>query len=123
MDINVPFQEFYWGAWLRDSSGIDLSSWNQDDAASYLATVHTVAAAQVALPKGDVVKNGLTAAQLGALASVNEKEFAKLAKPLSDAKPGKIAYMEAYKTLLAAQSPTVRLPPFQTSPSAAGRPN
>lgn len=96
----VPFQEFYWGAWLRGSA-IDLSGWNQDDAASYLATVKTVATAQVALPKAGVVYNGLTATQLGALAKVDTKEFDKLSKPLSDAKPGKIAYMGAYKTLLA----------------------
>jgi len=96
----VPFQEFYWGAWLRGSD-IDLSGWNADDAASYLATVKTVATAQVALPKGEVVYNGLTATQLGALKKVDTKEFDKVSKPYTDPKPGKIAYMGACKTLCA----------------------
>lgn len=95
----VPFQEFYWGAWLRDTKAVNLSTWDRTDAASYLATVKATAAAQVALPKGQVVYNGLTASQLGALDAVDAKEFAKLSKPLSDSKPGKIAYMEAYRTL------------------------
>lgn len=93
----VPFQEFYWGAWLRDSKAVDLNTWNQNDAASYLSTVKATATAQVALPTSDVVYNGLSAAQLGALGAVNTKEFAKLATPYGDAKPGKIAYLLAYK--------------------------
>ncbi len=97
----VPFQEFYWGAWLRTTTPVDLSGWNPDDAASYLDAVTRTAYAQVALAKDGQVYGGFSAADLGALPAVNTKELAKLAKPLSDAKPGKIAYMEAYKAPLA----------------------
>lgn len=99
----IPFQEFYWGAWLRDDAGVDLSKWNANDPASYLATVDAVARAQVALPKDAVVNNGRTAAELGALAAWNDGkardkgEFGKLSKPYSDDKPGKIAYSMQYK--------------------------
>ncbi|MGB7239965.1 MAG: ParB/Srx family N-terminal domain-containing protein [Rhodococcus sp. (in: high G+C Gram-positive bacteria)] len=102
----IPFQEFYWGAWLRDSAGIDLSAWNANDASSYLSTVDTVAHAQVALPKDMVVNNGRTAAELGALEAWNDGkardkgEFGKLSKPYSDEKPGKIAYAMQYKNAL-----------------------
>lgn len=96
----VPFQEFYWGAWLRDSKAVDLTTLDPNDAAAYLAAVKAIAEKQVALPKDQVVYNGLTAAQLGALAAVDTKEYDKLAKPYSDPKPGKIAYLEAYRATL-----------------------
>ncbi|MFE3290487.1 ParB/Srx family N-terminal domain-containing protein [Rhodococcus sp. NPDC059234] len=99
----IPFQEFYWGAWLRDKDAADLSGWNQRDLASYLDTVKKVTKAQTALPAGTVVDSGFTAGQLGALPQWNDGktedkgEFAKLSKPYSDAKPGKIAYALEYK--------------------------
>ncbi|MFC4603110.1 ParB/Srx family N-terminal domain-containing protein [Rhodococcus kronopolitis] len=99
----IPFQEFYWGAWLRDAKAADLSGWNTRELASYLDTVKRVTKAQTALPADTVVGGGFTAAQLGALAQWNDGktedkgEFAKLSKPYSDGKPGKIAYALEYK--------------------------
>lgn len=99
----LPFQEFYWGAWLRDSKPIDLSDWNQADFDSYLATVKTLTERQVALADDEVLDSGLTAAELGKLAQWNngkaadKGEFDKLSKPYSDSKPGKLGYMLEYK--------------------------
>ncbi|MDH6282676.1 ParB/Srx family N-terminal domain-containing protein [Prescottella agglutinans] len=99
----LPFQEFYWGSWVRGASGIDLSTWNRNDLTSYLDTVKKVTKAQTALPADSVVDSGFTARELGALAQWNDGkaeakgEFAKLSKPYSDDKPGKLAYALEYK--------------------------
>jgi hypothetical protein len=99
----IPFQEFYWGAWLRDKGAADLSGWNPNDLTSYLDTVKRVSLAQTALPADSVVEGGFTARELGVLSQWNDGEaesageFAKLSKPYSDASPGKIAYALEYK--------------------------
>jgi len=104
---SLPFQEFYWGSWVRDAQPVDLSSWNQNDAASYLDAVKRLSVAQTALPADTVIDSGFTATQLGVLplwnagAAETAGEFAKLSKPYSDAKPGKIAYALQYKLGLA----------------------
>jgi hypothetical protein len=104
---SIPFQEFSWGTWLRASQPVDLTGWNQDDAASYLDAVKKVSTAQTALPGATVIDSGWTATELGALTLWNDGaaetagEFAKLSKPYTDAKPGKIAYALAYKLTLA----------------------
>ncbi|NIL74036.1 MULTISPECIES: ParB/Srx family N-terminal domain-containing protein [unclassified Rhodococcus (in: high G+C Gram-positive bacteria)] len=101
---SIAFQEFYWGAWVRDSGAVDISGWNNNDLASYLATVEAVSRAQVAVPKDAVIDNGRTAAELGALDAWNDGkattkgEFGKLSAPYSDAKPGKLAYALLYKS-------------------------
>ncbi len=99
----IPFQEFYWGEWLRGGGAGDLGGWDNHDSASYLAAVDRVTHAQTALPTDSVVNNGFTASQLGVLGAWNDGkaadkgEFGKLSKPYSDAKPGKIAYALEYK--------------------------
>ncbi|MET8874911.1 ParB/Srx family N-terminal domain-containing protein [Nocardia sp. NPDC004604] len=101
----TPFQEFYWGSWLRDTGAADLSAWNANDLTSYLDTLARATMAQSALPGDAVVDSGLTAAQLGALAqwndgkSTDKGEFANISKPYSDPKPGKIAYSLEYKAI------------------------
>jgi hypothetical protein len=100
----LPFQEFYWGAWIRDNAPGGLTTWDSSTLAGYLAAVRTSTEAMTALPKGDVVSSGFTAAQLGALDAWNagkaatKGEFDKLSKPYADTKPGKIAYALAYRT-------------------------
>ena len=102
----IPFQEFYWGAWLRDSNPAYLASWNSSDRESYLATVRALSEQQVALPKDSVVYSDITAADLGALAEWNDGkkenkgEWDKLSQPYEAAKPGKLAYAMAYKATL-----------------------
>lgn len=102
----IPFQEFYWGAWLRDSNPAYLASWNRSDRESYLATVRALSEQQVALPKDGVVYSDFTAADLGALAEWNDGkkenkgEWDKLSQPYEAAKPGKLAYAMAYKATL-----------------------
>ncbi|WP_423920943.1 ParB/Srx family N-terminal domain-containing protein [Frigoribacterium sp. 2-23] len=112
-DGKVPFQEFYWGSWLRDQKAVDLSAWDASDRDSYLATVKAVTEAQVALAPDAVVDSGYTASQLSVLSQwnagkkVDKGEFGKLSAPLTDAKPGKLAYAMAYKaTLPAPTDPT-----------------
>jgi len=103
---SLPFQEFYWGSWVRDAKPVDLSTWNQNDAASYLDAVKRLSVAQTSLPSDTLIDGGFTAAQLGVLplwnagAAETAGEFAKLSKPYSDAKPGKIAYALQYKLSL-----------------------
>lgn len=102
----IPFQEFYWGAWVRETSGIDLTDWNRNDLAGYLDTVQRATRAQTALPADSAVQSGFTARELGVLPQWNDGkaeskgEFAKLSKPYSDDKPGKIAYAIEYKRSL-----------------------
>ncbi|SNQ45575.1 putative ParB-like nuclease [Frankia canadensis] len=99
----LPFQEFYWGSWVRDARPIDLATWNPNDLGSYLATVKALTQTMTALPSSTVVDSGFTAAQLGALTqwnggkAENKGEFDKLSKPYSDAKPGKLAYTLEYR--------------------------
>ncbi|MEW2489849.1 ParB/Srx family N-terminal domain-containing protein [Streptomyces sp. NPDC048411] len=102
---SVPFQEFYWGAWVRDSNPVDLPGWDRNDLASYLDAVKKVSQAQAALPADAIVNSGFTAADLGGLAAWNDGkaadkgEFAKLSKPYADSKPGKLAYALEYKAV------------------------
>lgn len=99
----LPFQEFYWGAWLRDAQPIDLSAWNAADFDNYLATVKTLTERQVALADGEILDSGFTAVQLGKFAqwnngkAANKGEFDKLSKPYSDSKPGKLGYLIEFK--------------------------
>lgn len=101
---SIAFQEFYWGAWVRDSGSVDISGWNSNDLASYLTTVEAVSRAQVAVAKDAVIDSGRTAGELGALDQWNDGksytagEFGKLSAPYSDEKPGKLAYALQYKS-------------------------
>ncbi|WP_329603402.1 ParB/Srx family N-terminal domain-containing protein [Nocardia seriolae] len=98
---DLPFQEFYWGDWMRENKVG--AGWNRSDFAADLAAVRTVSKAQVALGPDAVVSGGKTAGELGVLAAWNDGkaedkgEFTKLALPYSDAKPGKVAYAVEYR--------------------------
>ncbi|KMS82251.1 chromosome partitioning protein ParB [Streptomyces regensis] len=97
------YAQFRWGNWITGNPEIDLSEWDRGDVESYLAAVRAVSEAQTALDADDVVDGGYTAAELGALEEWNDGdaaddgEFAKLARPYSDDKPGKLAYAMEYK--------------------------
>ncbi|MFJ3610644.1 ParB-like protein [Streptomyces hydrogenans] len=103
----IPFQEFFWGAWLRDTHPAGLAKWDTNDLAGYLGAVEALTKAQTALSPDAVVDGGRTARELGVLAAWNDGkardkgEFGKLSKPYADAKPGKLAYALAYKAQLA----------------------
>ncbi|AMM12217.1 chromosome partitioning protein ParB [Streptomyces albidoflavus] len=98
-----PFQEFFWGTWVRESRAADLADWDPKSLPSYLDTVEKISRAQSALPANSTVADGLTAGELGALAEWNagkaadKGEFAKLSVPYAEAKPGKLAYALRYK--------------------------
>jgi len=123
-DGAVPFQEFYWGTWLRTRADVPVAGWNQDDWAGSLALVKQLTQAQVALGAGTVVdpQSGYTAGDLSVLGAWNDGkaeskgEWAKLAKPYADAKPGKLAYMTEYRLRHVTPAPTA--PAAPTAPSA-----
>lgn len=110
---SLPFQEFYWGSWVRDAKPVDLSGWDRGDLTSYLATVRALTTAQTGLADSAVVDSGFTAAQLGKLGQWNDGkaetkgEWSKLAKPYSDPKPGKIAYALEYRAANLPAAPAV----------------
>lgn len=97
----IPFQEFYWGSWMRESNVV--ADWNRSDPAAYLAAVKTVTEKQIALGANTVVSEGKTAGELGVLGAWNDGkaatkgEFGKLSVPYTEAKPGKIAYAVEYR--------------------------
>lgn len=98
---SATFLEFYWGKWLRGSTTIKLVDYNLNDLTSYLALVKKISEEQTAMAPTAIVSEGKTAQQLGQLAVWDSKgEFAKLSKPYSDKKPGKIAYSLEYKKTL-----------------------
>lgn len=105
---SIPFQEFYWGSWLRDTKPAFLDAWDRGNSASYLATVRSLTESQTQLKKNDVVYSGFTAEALGRLSKWNDGkkedkgEWSKLSQSYDAAKPGKIAYAMKYKELLAA---------------------
>lgn len=101
------FQEFYWGRWLRAHPTIKLANYDMKDLNSYLTLVKAFTQAQTAMPDAAIVSDGKTALQLGKLQSWNSGaaetagEYAKLTKPYSDSKPGKLAYALEYKKTVA----------------------
>ncbi|WP_137229700.1 ParB/Srx family N-terminal domain-containing protein [Streptomyces sp. BPSDS2] len=100
-DGATEFLEFSWGSWLRgehDASAYDLTA-----PGPYLDLVKRASKSMAALDADAVVDDGKTAAQLGRIDEWNGGkketggEFAKLGKPLSDPKPGKLAEALDYK--------------------------
>ncbi|MFJ2221472.1 ParB-like protein [Streptomyces anulatus] len=100
-DGATEFLEFSWGAWLRgehDASAYDLTA-----PGPYLDLVKGASKSMAALDADAVVDDGKTAAQLGRIDEWNGGkketggEFAKLGRPLSDPKPGKLAEALDYK--------------------------
>ncbi|RAJ33264.1 hypothetical protein K353_05660 [Kitasatospora sp. SolWspMP-SS2h] len=107
-DAAAEFLEFQWGDWLR-GQGIGLpGSYDSSDLASYLDAVRTASQAMSALPGDAVVSGGATADQLGRLTPWNAGkkptggEFGKLSAPITDAKPGKLAYALDFRSKLPA---------------------
>ncbi|MEW2066843.1 ParB/Srx family N-terminal domain-containing protein [Streptomyces sp. NPDC007346] len=101
-DGATEFLEFSWGSWLRgehDTAAYDLTA-----PGPYLDLVKRASTSMAALDADAVVDDGKTAAQLGRIAEWNGGkketggEFAKLSKPLTDAKPGKLAESLDYKS-------------------------
>jgi hypothetical protein len=102
---NANYQEFQWGSWLR-REGFDPSAYgdltvNED----YLAAVEAAATQVSAVLPATAIESGsrfcppATAAALGRI-DFNGGEFAKLSKPYTDPKPGKVAYALCYRNHL-----------------------
>ncbi|MFF6926661.1 ParB/Srx family N-terminal domain-containing protein [Streptomyces californicus] len=100
-DGATEFLEFSWESWLRgehDTGAYDLTA-----PGPYLDLVKRASKSMAALAPDAVVDDGRTAAQLGRIDAWNGGkketggEFAKLGRPLSDPKPGKLAEALDYK--------------------------
>ncbi|MFJ1755167.1 ParB/Srx family N-terminal domain-containing protein [Kitasatospora sp. NPDC088134] len=107
-DAAAEFLEFQWGDWLR-AQGIALpGSYDNKDLASYLGAVRTASQAMSAIPGDTVISGGATADQLGRLTPWNAGkkptggEFGKLSAPITEAKPGKLAYALDFRAKLPA---------------------
>ncbi|MGW2054635.1 ParB/Srx family N-terminal domain-containing protein [Streptomyces sp. NPDC001840] len=92
----AEYLEFLWGTWLRDR--VDLGTYDLSSPAPYLAAVRKASEAMSATPGDTVIADGRTADELGRMAEWNNGkkptggEFGKLSVPISDDKPGKLAY-------------------------------
>ncbi|AZS88713.1 chromosome partitioning protein ParB [Streptomyces griseoviridis] len=99
---SAEFLEFLWGGWLRDR--IDLSRYDLTSLSSSLDAVRDASKAMTDLPGDTVVAGGRTADELGRLAEWNagkketKGEFGDLSLPLSDSKPGKLAFALDYRS-------------------------
>ena len=107
-----PFQEFYWGRWLRAQPTIgQMDACRGIDMQACLALIERVAQAQVALADTAEVSDNKTAADLGRLHAWNKGRdadsgaFGKLRRPYTAAKPGKLAYLMQYRQSLATGLP------------------
>ncbi|TDC79281.1 chromosome partitioning protein ParB [Streptomyces hainanensis] len=104
-DDATEFLEFYWASWVREN--YDLDDYDLADFDTYLALVRQVSEDMVALDPDTVVAGGRTAAELGRLAEWNDGEpeddgeWEKLSRPITDDKPGKLAYALEYRESVA----------------------
>jgi hypothetical protein len=104
-DEAAEFLEFSWGTWLRGR--LNLADYDLTDPASYLSAVRAASEAMSATPGDTVITEGLTADQAGRMAAWNDGkkptggEFGKLGVPLSDKKPGKLAFALDYRAKVA----------------------
>ncbi|MER8068973.1 ParB/Srx family N-terminal domain-containing protein [Streptomyces sp. NPDC094034] len=92
----AEYLEFLWGTWLRDR--VNLDSYDLGSPDSYLTAVRAASEAMSGTAGDTVIADGRTAEELGRMAEWNEGkkptggEFGKLSAPISDKKPGKLAY-------------------------------
>ncbi|MGW0038509.1 ParB/Srx family N-terminal domain-containing protein [Gordonia sp. NPDC003376] len=97
-----PFQEFYWGAWLRDrnDAGVNPARFDLRNADSYQRLLRNIGDTMIAASNDEQIAGGFTASELGKRKSFDEKEFAKLITPLTESRPGKLTAAIAYKNSL-----------------------
>ncbi|MEW1723170.1 ParB/Srx family N-terminal domain-containing protein [Streptomyces sp. NPDC093109] len=100
----AEFLEFQWGTWLRDR--VNLASYDLTSPDSYLSAIRAASEAMSATPGDTVIADGRTADELGRMAQWNDGkkatggEFGKLGTPVTEAKPGKLAYALDYRAHL-----------------------
>lgn len=119
-DQSPPFQEFYWGDWLRSLQEADPSvtfsqfdlkegawetngSWDKSSE-GFLALVRNVAMTiNDVCPDDPTISNGLSAQRLGCIDEFGSKTFADVQYGYTNEagkKPGKVAYSLKYKDSL-----------------------
>jgi len=99
----TEFLEFYWGEWLQASpQNLKLSSYNLNDATSYLSAIQAAVNLMVATPGTTPIgSSGQTATQMGKLSSFVQSDIDALNTAVTAAKPGKLAYALSYRASLA----------------------
>ncbi len=99
-DDSPPFQEFYWGSWLRSQTdpSVRPENFRLTELSTYQTLVGNIGKAIVALPGDTAIANSLTADQLGRMKEFGEKAFDALVQPVDSPKPGKLALAIQYKT-------------------------
>ncbi|SCX73352.1 ParB/Srx family N-terminal domain-containing protein [Variovorax sp. EL159] len=102
---STEFLEFYWSEWLQAApQNLKLSAYTLTNASSYLQAITDASNLMIATPGDTIIgSSGKTALQMGKLASFSTKDFKALSVPVTDAKPGKLAYALYYRALLAAK--------------------
>ncbi|MFD7221024.1 ParB/Srx family N-terminal domain-containing protein [Streptomyces sp. NPDC059892] len=102
----AEYLEFLWGTWLRDR--VDLGTYDLDSPASYLTAIRAASEAMSGTAGDAVIADGRTADELGRMPEWNAGkkptggEFGKLSAPISDAKPGKLAYALDFRARISA---------------------
>ncbi|MFJ5682621.1 ParB/Srx family N-terminal domain-containing protein [Streptomyces sp. NPDC093099] len=102
----AEYLEFLWGTWLRDR--VDLDTYDLDSPASYLTAIRAASEAMSGTAGDTVIADGRTADELGRMPEWNAGkkptggEFGKLSAPISDDKPGKLAYALDFRGRIAA---------------------
>ncbi|MFJ1745453.1 ParB/Srx family N-terminal domain-containing protein [Streptomyces sp. NPDC088116] len=101
-DEAAEYLEFLWGTWLRDR--VDLDAYDLTSHASYLKAIRAASEAMTETDGDTVIADGRTADELGRMSEWNDGkkptggEFGKLSAPITDAKPGKLAFALDYRS-------------------------
>ncbi|MFJ5221634.1 ParB/Srx family N-terminal domain-containing protein [Streptomyces sp. NPDC088400] len=101
-DEAAEYLEFLWGTWLRDH--VNLDSYDLTSPTSYLSAIRTASEAMTDADGDTVIADGRTADELGRMSEWNDGkkptggEFGKLSAPITDAKPGKLAFALDYRS-------------------------
>ncbi|RYJ24785.1 hypothetical protein CU044_4696 [Streptomyces sp. L-9-10] len=102
----AEYLEFLWGTWLRER--VNLDTYDLDSPASYLTAIRAASEAMSGTAGDTVIADGRTADELGRMPEWNAGkkptggEFGKLSAPISDDKPGKLAYALDFRGRIAA---------------------
>jgi hypothetical protein len=100
------YLEFYWADWLRPQ--VALTDADRNDPARYLAVIEKASRLMSATAGTTPIAPGRDADAMGRMASWNDGkkvtggEFGDLSKPITDKKPGKVAYAVDFRSRIPA---------------------
>jgi hypothetical protein len=106
---NANYQEFHWGAWLRNNKSFDLGKYDLTRLDGFLAAVKDAGTLMSAQADSVVIDPPLTAADLGRIA-FKTSEYTKASVDYCQAKPGKPAYANYYYHNVLGNPPLLKCP-------------